>query len=194
MAGSEQTADLAAANHFIEHAEALGRLRHIHHSAFRVHGGKFLKDIELYQSQGSCLRVRDVYLHTLQILALAGAVERLDVYGTEHHAGYLQRVQPPVELGGVNPVGGNEFEGQCITHAYADIVQLAEYAYGRIVERRGGVGLMGRRKHPGHTRVLEGHRPFVTLHGNDGQLDLLSAGHQPLLIKIGGKLAGRKSI
>ena len=74
------------------------------HGTVRIEGGDFLHDQELQVAQRCFAEIHDVHLHTLQQLAFAYTIERLQVHRSEDDPRYVQTVQVSGQLFRFHPL------------------------------------------------------------------------------------------
>ena len=74
----EALAYLPRTAYFVEHVET-SLVGMVKHGTVRIEGGDFLHDQELQVAQRCFAEIHDVHLHTLQQLAFAYTIERLQV-------------------------------------------------------------------------------------------------------------------
>jgi len=86
------------------------------------------EQVNLYSHGAERLYVEQVYLHSLQLLALKAEIVRSVMQRTKVNARQVARVQFPGQTFGIDPGSANEFERQGVADALVDGMQLANAA------------------------------------------------------------------
>ena len=108
----------------------------VKHGTVRIEGGDFLHDQELQVAQRCFAEIHDVHLHTLQQLAFAYTIERLQVHRSEDDPRYVQTVQVSGQLFRFHPWCGKHLERNGIPHTNGHISQLSQNAADGVEECR----------------------------------------------------------